>query len=297
MQRSLKRWLTLAAAAAILLTGALASAQIVKPNQLKPNRLCSTGDSMTEAVDAELPGDNHWASWANGYHGFWQALLGLTDVKSHSQRVVKQYGKKGSKNFMAAKSGADSFDFAAQAREAVARKATYVTVLMGHNDVCQNDFLEQPTAEEFEANMQIGFEILKTGLPNGATVYVVGMVDIYELWRLGQEKKALGIVDCEALWMLTLLDLFPCGTVLNPFLPDEDRLASQALNAEYNRRLEGLVKAYQTDDKHHWSYTASIYDFSPIPASYVSDIDCFHPSARGQRELSRVTWEDGPFKK
>jgi len=27
----------------------------------------------------------------------------------------------------------------------------------------------------------------------------------------------------------------------------------------------------------------------------VSDIDCFHPSASGQKKLSRITWNDGPF--
>ncbi len=295
MQRKMNRWLAVAAAAGMLVAVTLAGAAD-KPAQLKPNRLCSTGDSMTEAVDAELPGDNHWASWANGYHGFWQALLGLSDVKSHNQRIRKQYGTRGNKNFMAAKSGADSFDFAGQAQEAVARQATYVTVLMGHNDVCQNNVLDQPTADQFEANMEKGFEILNAGLPAGATIYVVGMVDIYELWLLGEEKKALGIIDCDVLWMFTLLDLFPCGTVLNPFLPEADRLASQALNQHYNQRLEGLVKKYQAGGDHHWYYTNSISDFSPIPASYVSDIDCFHPSARGQKEVSKITWENGPFK-
>jgi hypothetical protein len=34
------------------------------------------------------------------------------------------------------------------------------------------------------------------------------------------------------------------------------------------------------------------YDFVP---SQVSNYDCFHPSATGQRELSRVVWNAGPF--
>jgi lysophospholipase L1-like esterase len=286
----------LAAAAAIVFNKSIAAAEEATVPQLTPNRLCSTGDSMTEAIDAELPLANHWASWVNGYHGFWQDLLGLTDVKSHSQRIEKAFGKKGKKNFMAAKSGADSFDFADQARKAVQNKATYVTVLMGHNDVCQHDFLKQPTADEFRNNMNAGFRLLAAGLPAGATIYVVGMVDIYELWLLGEEKKALGIIDCELLWTTTLFDLFPCTTVLSPSIAEEERLASRTLNAAYNDELEKLVTAYsQNDPRHYWIYTDTVFNYGPAPASFVSDIDCFHPSARGQKELSRITWQAGPF--
>lgn len=289
-------FLMLAAAAAIVFNKSIAAAEEATVPQLTPNRLCSTGDSMTEAIDAELPLANHWASWVNGYHGFWQDLLGLTDVKSHSQRIEKAFGKKGKKNFMAAKSGADSFDFADQARKAVQNKATYVTVLMGHNYVCQHDFLKQPTADEFRNNMNAGFRLLAAGLPAGATIYVVGMVDIYELWLLGEEKKALGIIDCELLWTTTLFDLFPCTTVLSPSIAEEERLASRALNAAYNDELEKLVTAYsQNDPRHYWIYTDTVFNYGPAPASFVSDIDCFHPSARGQKELSRITWQAGPF--
>jgi hypothetical protein len=62
----------------LALSAPQALAQEGKDPQLKPKRLSSTGDSMTEAIDAELPAANHWASWANGYHGFWEWLLGLT---------------------------------------------------------------------------------------------------------------------------------------------------------------------------------------------------------------------------
>ena len=66
--------------------------------QLPPCRLASIGDSIVEAIDAEVYGANHWASWANGYHGSWQWLFGLTNVNSHNQRITDEFGRWGRRN-------------------------------------------------------------------------------------------------------------------------------------------------------------------------------------------------------
>jgi lysophospholipase L1-like esterase len=282
----------------LLLFNANVSAQDEpKAKPLEPDRIASTGDSITEAIDAELPFANHWASWVNGYHGFWEWLFGLTNVNSHNQRILRIFGRRGHRNYMEAESGADSYDFAQQAAQAVAHDASYVTVFMGHNDVCQNDFDDIPSDGEFEKNMRAGFEILKNGLPDGATVYVVGLVDIYELYEAAQEKKALGIVDCEVLWAFTLFDLFPCGTMLSPFISETQRAFTSSRNLAFNGILENLVAHYQaTDSNHHYFYTDKVSNFGAIPEHFISDIDCFHPSADGQTKLSEITWDDGPFK-
>lgn len=273
-----------------------ASAEEGKAAQLKPKRISSTGDSMTEAIDAELPAANHWASWANGYHGFWEWLLGLTNVNSHNQRITKAFGSSGRANYMEAKSGADMFDFPAQAAQAVSRKASYVTVLMGHNDVCQDRFIDIPSDAVFEANFRKGMDTLKYGLPEGATVYVVGIVDIYRLWQVADDKRALGIVDCELLWATTLLNWYPCGTMLNPLIGEAGRQYTRSRNIAFNAILKKMTEEYQADDaNHHYVFTDAVFRY-PFVESQVSDIDCFHPSAPGQKELSRVTWINGPFK-
>jgi lysophospholipase L1-like esterase len=267
-----------------------------KDPQLAPKRISSTGDSITVAIDAELPFANHWASWVNGYHGFWEWLFGLTNVNSHNQRSIRAFGRRGHRNFMEAESGADSFDFEQQARQAVEHSAFYVTVFMGHNDVCQDDFADIPTDVEFEANMRAGLDILRYGLPNGATVYVVGLVDIFELYEVAREKEALGIVDCEFLWAFTLFDLFPCATMLSPFNTEADREFTRGRNMAFNAILSDLADEYNTTDSHHYYvYTDDVFDFGVPFESYVSNIDCFHPSADGQTELSRMTWNAGPF--
>jgi len=281
-----------------LLCLALAAPQALaqgKAAQLKPKRLSSTGDSMTEAIDAELPAANHWASWVNGYHGFWEWLLGLTNVNSHNQRINKLFGSSGRANYMEAKSGADMFDFPGQAAAAAGRGAHYVTVLMGHNDVCQDRFADIPSEAEFESNFRAGLDKLKAGLPAGATIYVVGIVDIYRLWEVAQDKKALGIVDCEVLWATTLLKLFPCGTMLNPLIGEAGRQFTRERNVAFNAILRRVTEEYQAQDSnHHYVFTDEIFKY-PFVESHVSDIDCFHPSAPGQRKLSEITWRHGPF--
>ena len=87
-------------------------------------------------------------------------------------------------------------------------------------------------------------ENLKTGLPAGATIYVIGIVDIYQLWEIAQDKKALGIVDCEVLWATTLLDLFPCGTMLNPLNDDADRWSLENRNIAFNKILKTVTEEY-----------------------------------------------------
>ena len=177
--------LTIAAAVfGITALGSVAEAQTKDP-RLAPNRLSSVGDSITEAINAEEYNlfrpinPNHWASYANGYYGFWEWLLGRTNVNSHNQRITRNFGSRGRANYMEGVSGADSYDLEPQMTQSVNHHATYVPVLMGHNDVCQDGFSDIPTDAEFEANLRAGLERLRTGLPNGATIYVLAIVDIY----------------------------------------------------------------------------------------------------------------------
>jgi lysophospholipase L1-like esterase len=278
----------------IFATGAFA-----KDPQLKPKRLASIGDSITEAIDAEVYGANHWASWANGYHGFWQWLFGLSNVKSHNQRITWEFGRRGRKNFMEAESGADSFDLPGQAAQAVAHQATYVPWLMGHNDICQDYESQIPDEEDFEENAWQAL-IKLSELPKGATIYVVGMVNVPMLYTVAKDKKALGIVDCEVLWFFTLFELFPCGTILGPSRTEtdkmimRDRIEGSEVYEGFNPILKRLVATISKEDlDHYYYYTDDVFKYSAeaFPESHVSDLDCFHPSPEGQEELSRITWE------
>jgi lysophospholipase L1-like esterase len=286
-----------AALAASLITAQLA----VAAPRLAPNRLSSIGDSISEAINAEwfnpfeITTRNHWASWVNGFHGFWERMLGKSNVSSFNQRITARFGSTGRANFMEARGGADSYDLVQQATQAVSHGASFVTMFMGHNDVCQSSFADIPTDAEFEANWRASLNILKNGLPAGATVYVASIVDIYRLYQLGHEKEALGIVDCSTIWLATLFDMFPCGTMLSPANSEADRQFTRSRNIAFNQILQALVAEYsQSDPNHYYHFSDAVFQYQFVP-SQVSNFDCFHPSAAGQRDLSLLLWNTGPF--
>ncbi len=299
--RSIRRSALAVLSLALIALFALPTDVFAKDPQRTPRRLSSVGDSITEAINAEefnplvFVTPNHWASWTNGYRGFWEWLLGRTNVNSHNQRITSRYGSSNRRNYMEALSGADSFDLGPQMTASVAHAADYVTVFMGHNDVCQNNFADIPTDAEFEANVRAGFERLRTGLPNGATIYTAGIVDIYKLWQLGpQLSGALGI-SCEVIWATTLIGIYPCGTMLSPTNSEADRQYTRGRNVAFNAILADLVAEYDAADTHHyWEFTDLTATTNFVP-SEVSPYDCFHPSARGQKRLAAETWTAGPF--
>jgi lysophospholipase L1-like esterase len=287
-----------ALALALALAAAPASA---KEPRREPKRLVSLGDSITEAVHAEVilpwkvPTPNEWASWVIGKHRRRESRLGLTNVNSHHQRLVELYGKKKQKNKSAAFAGADSGDLPKQAARAVKKKADYVTILIGHNDVCDDDFAGIPSDAEFETNVRAAFETLRAGLRPGATVYTVGMIDVYRLWEIGDELTALGVLDCQEIWENELFDFTPCGTMFGPDLTEEDRQFTRGRMLAFNQILADLSAEYDAaDELHWWQYSNAAFELAFEPDD-VSPIDCFHPSAEGQRKLSEATWADGPF--
>ncbi|MBW2436979.1 MAG: SGNH/GDSL hydrolase family protein [Deltaproteobacteria bacterium] len=259
-----------------------------------PNYLASAGDSISVGVNAERFGDNTWASWVNGYHGFWQWLFGLTNVKSHNQRISWLYPYEDRRNYMFAEAGAKSEDLADQVAAILASHPlpTYVTVFIGQNDICRDIGEEITPIIEYLANVALGLNNLAKGLPPGSTILVVGPVDVTRLYEVARDKKALGIVDCEVLWFFSLFDLYPCWSVLGPGVDDVDRtMIYEDFIQPYNTGLETLVMNLDAADSNHnfiYSNRAFSFEFLDI---HVSDRDCFHPSAIGQKKLSKRLWK------
>ncbi|MEJ2169257.1 MAG: SGNH/GDSL hydrolase family protein [Desulfobacterales bacterium] len=262
-----------------------------------PTCLASTGDSISVGVDAERFGDNTWASWVNGYYGFWQWLFGLTDVDSHNQRISRIYRRTRGVdrcNYMFAEAGDSSVDLADQVDAILATYPlpTYVTVFIGQNDICRDRGEDITPVDDYILNVGSALNRLAAGLDEGATILVVGPVDVTRLYEVAIDKKALGIVDCEVLWFFSLFNLYPCYSVLGPGVDDVDRLMIlRDYIAPYNRRLSLLVDRLMSghpDQNIIYTNAAFIY---PFAEDEVSDVDCFHPSAMGQTSLSEITWD------
>lgn len=280
--------------AAFLLV-ALFSTNVTAEDRLKPKRLSSIGDSITEGMNAELPLENHYTSWANGYYGFWQWLFGLTNVNSHNQRITSKYGRWGRRNYMEAEAGATILDFEAQAQKAVDHRATYVTVFLGHNDLCLvSDItdLSDSYYAVFKAKAIAGLDILK-GLPYDATINVVGLANVSELFAAAMSKTDALIVDCASTWaIMGKLGFAPCENMICQNTIECAHVVAAIEN--FNEILYDVFITNNADKDHYYEFTYTAFDHGII-SEELSDIDCFHPSAEGQKELSRITWEDGPF--
>jgi hypothetical protein len=273
-----------------LLAGVLTAgpALALQPGQSAPKRLYSVGDSATRAVNADFPLDNLNLSWVNGYFGFWQQLFGLPNVKSHNQRISANFGSSNRKNWIAAQNGAQIEDMGSQASGAAGKNVTYTTVLLGANDVCR----DLPTDAEFAADFRAGMDLLLGNLASGATVQVVAIFDVTRLRDIGHDKAALGIVDCEVVWAVS----GSCPTVLAPGVSDADLAFVRSRNVSYNQILKSVTeeKAFAHPGK-FISFTDASFTY-PFTESEVSNLDCFHPSWRAQKILSRKTWNIGSFK-
>ena len=276
----------------VALGAATATAQLL-PGQAQPKKLYSNGDSITRAFDANVPADNLNNSWVNGYFGFWEQLFGLPNVKAHNQRITANFGSSGRTNVIAAVNGARIDDLAAQASGAAGRGVTYATVMLGGNDVCRDSIADLPTDAQIDADFRAGMANLLAQLPSNATIQVVGIPNIKRLYDIGKNKDALGIADCEVLWAATVLG-FPCGSMLSPFNSEADRLYVQSRNVGYNNILRNVTLQLDAANPEFLFY-ADAYSFNFVE-NEISNIDCFHPSWRGERTLSREIWNQGPFR-
>lgn len=293
---------------ATTLAGAIAASGIValaadtaeaKPNRLQPTRIYSVGDSITRAFDSNYILDNLSESWANGYYGFWEWLLGKENVNSHNQRADSAFGV--NSNVVGAVNGADMDDMDVQAAAGLGNNPYYVTVELGGNDICQDNASQVPDPLTYIYDYIDGIFVLDPGiwgvgggLTGGSTVYTASVPDIKQLYDVGKNQTgALGL-DCEIIWLGTYIG-FPCGSMLSPGNSEADRLALQAINLQYNQYLDIVsAQANALSQSVYWDFTWEVWN-TAIQGNDISSIDCFHPSSDGQEKLAQATWADGPF--
>lgn len=245
----------------LLLTGcALPSGEDLAPRL--PDSIAVLGDSISRATNvkgdqfSELP-VHSWATGTDRADG----------VESHFERL-RDLGAD-IVPFNDARSGARASDLERQAAEAVKQRVQHIVVLMGANDVCGGT-----TLTEFQADVRRGFDALA---PLGATVLVVSIPDVTELWRLYADNDT-----ARAVWRA--FDV--CRLLL---AENADREAERARIEEMNAFLRAEAEA------RGWSHDDGRVFSEGLVADDVSTVDFFHPSLSGQARLAQITWEASPY--
>jgi lysophospholipase L1-like esterase len=164
----------------------------------------------------------------------------------------------------------------AQAQRAVTQQAQFVTILLGANDLCTSSPGTMTTVDTFRAQLRQTLQILTSGLPEDAVVFVASIPDVYRLWAIYR-------TDWTARLVWDAADI--CQSLLAPTRTEAQRQVVRTRNIAFNAVL----------DKECAEYSQCRFDGNAVfnfqfARNHVSKLDYFHPNLAGQAELARVTW-------
>jgi lysophospholipase L1-like esterase len=284
-----------------------------------PSNISAAGDSITQAFAADctcnaylwclfclLRGDQPEHSWFDG---------SSHDVYSVHDRYRGLAGGIGADK-SAAEDGArmrgGDAPFSTQAARILSQvpPPEHVEVELGGNDICSREcvdpaFCSKPlyTDAEWTEAIRDGLDLLVAGLPQGSTVYLLGVPRVQDLRQAGLDKQRRSSgVDCEGVWE----DFDICEIVtrggFRDGLTEEMRLAAiAARQRRYNEILRSEAEAYNrntngrnprgievlTDYVDEATPSTGTYSFGPDD---IDGGDCFHPSLAGQNKVAELSW-------
>lgn len=236
--------------------------------------IVALGDSITKAFNAEhYFGDSPEASWSTGTKttpGFY----------SHMQRLQKLFPQKKVSGYNYAVTGAMIKDIGSQVKSANAKKADYVTLVIGANDVCKWPAKYQGYLDEFTEHLKKNLDTLVAANPK-VKITMSALPDVYRLWQLSKDTS-----HCTNTWNFIGL----CKGLLANGLSNTQRLDFKQRWDHANSNMASVAAMYPQNVK--FSDAVATYEFDK---DQISATDCFHPSTKGQSVLAQKTWEQGWF--
>jgi lysophospholipase L1-like esterase len=235
-----------------------------------PDAIASLGDSITQAANTCCgPGSYPAQSWSTGD--------GPSDgIRSHYERLAALHPRISNNNYNDSANGAKAADLPAQAAQAVAQKADYVTILIGANDLCASSASAMTSTTDFANQINTALDALHHGLPQ-ARINVSSIPDIYHLWSLLHTDP-----EARAAWSAS----GTCQSMLGSAVNESQRQEVVAREAAFNEILADTCAKYKNC---RWD-GGTVYAYK-FPASQISTLDYFHPGPRGQAALAELTWQ------
>src|SRR6266704_4440858 len=257
-------------ALALLVSAAVPAADAAAPAAPPPpGSVAAIGDSISQAFDACCwYGDHPSHSWSTGWFPF-------DGIASHYERI-RALRPDVAGHWDLAVSGAKVADGPRQAGEAVARRAGYVTVLLGANDLCAPSPDRMTPVPVCAERCRHTLAVLRAGLPAGAHVFVSSIPDLHRLWEVLHGDPRARFV-----WRVAHI----CPALLARSNGPEERQAVAEREIAYNGVLADACTGWSAcrfDGLATYRY--------PFTADEVSALDYFHPDLKGQARLAEVTW-------
>lgn len=307
-------------------------AQVCQADQLAPpppTRIVAAGDSITQGFAADCTcnsgflglicllcpagGDQPEHSWFDGgsLGSSFYDFYGGTSSGITSSRVSVSGAEM--------TSGADRFAIQVDDILSLTPVPDLVVVELGGNDVCNRGCVAPGSCGDplyddatWTAAIQAGLDKLvgfdhATSLPAGATVYLLGVPRVHDLYAAGVAKQSgTSSIDCDS--FRDSFDVCEIAT-LDAVVNGEDlptRLeAISARVTRYNEILRDLALAYTSNANgrnpngieivaDYVNETLPSIGTTAFGANEINGGDCFHPSVFGQSLLSSGAWSSNP---
>lgn len=260
------RWLTICVVLLLVMSIAQPAAAAV----VYPNNITALGDSITTGYDSGGIGNQFANSWSTGTS---------VSVNSMYRRILAVNSRINGKYTNLAVSGSKMVDLNGQA-SGLNRKAEYVTILIGANDVCTPTAAGMTDPTTFRSQFETAMQTVKTKAPK-ARIYVVSIPNVYNLWSVLQ-----GNSSARSAWSFFSICQSLLANPLSTAQADVDRR-----NAVYQRNIELNVQLQQICAMYpQCTFDNNAVFSTSFVASDVSTIDYFHPSVSGQAKLAGYAW-------
>ncbi len=187
-------------------------------------------------------------------------------------------------NLNYAEAATTSEGLAAQAARAVAHGASYVTILIGANDVCAGGEADMTPVRAFRRNIDEAMAVLASARAP-VRVFVASIPDLMRLWRVGKDDLL-----ARMFWTVGHLCQAMLAHPASTAKPDRARRERvRARIMDYNDQLAAACRGYGAG----CTYDGGAVFRLPFTLKMISKWDYFHPNAAGQRALAATTFKAG----
>lgn len=227
------------------------------------------GDSITAATNADQIG-SHWKySWSTG--------TSAEQVQSHLLRLRDSLDTPVSYHNFAVP-GAKVKHLHFQVAQLVQLQALdYLTIEIGANDICGWGTGE--AFDLFEADLRSVLSKIIERFPR-VKILVAAIPNMYRLYEVGSQHQ------CAWKWDSGQI----CAPLLASSVTPSQRRAFANKLEQLNSRIGEVVQDFEQNVKYSAALGGEAFEWE-----HISELDCFHPSIKGQRLISGLTWQQGWF--
>jgi lysophospholipase L1-like esterase len=232
------------------------------------------GDSISTGFNSYHWLSDRGRSWSTGKKEH-------SDFESHKMKIEKLI-ERPVKAYNEAIPGSKSKSLIKQVKRLL-RKAPhpdYVTILMGANDICSWKNNYQEPLENYKKNVLFAVDRITKANPK-VKIILVPIPNMFRLYELFKDKK-----KCQRVW-----NFFPlCDSLFSQKVSESDRELIKDKVKDTNQKLKEISELFPIN--------AFYYDFLAdldFDEEHISTLDCFHPSAFGQKMISEYTFNRDLF--